>query len=162
MSRRTARQHAFQLIFQLPFHDNINLNGTYDNYIKNLETIKNDDEDYLDIFDSMAKKDEDFYKSFISMSDKDKNFIYNEFKGVSENLEQIDSNITKNLKNWTIDRIEKELLAIIRIAIYEMIYDETINTAISINEAVELAKTYSDEPGRKFVHGLLSSVAKEL
>ncbi len=162
MSRRTARQHAFQLIFQLPFHNEINLNGTYDNYFKNLETIKKDDEDYLDVFDSMSKKDEDFYKDFIAMNDRDKNFIYTEFKGVSENLEQIDAYIIRNLKNWTIDRIEKELLAIIRIAIYEMIFDETIDVAISINEAVELSKIYSDEQGRKFVHGLLSSVSKEL
>ncbi len=134
MSRKTARKYAFELVFQLPFHDDLDLNGAYDN--KFLE--------------------------FTDMSDSDKNFIYQEFKGVAGNLEEIDGYIEKNLKSWKIDRIEKELLAITRLAIYEMIYDDEIGVAVSINEAVELSKQYSDEKGRKFVHGVLSSVAKEL
>ncbi len=134
MSRKSARKYAFELVFQLPFHADLNLNNAYDN----------------------------LYEKFSDMSDEDKNFIYVEFKGVSENLETIDKYIENNLKSWKIDRIERELLAIARVAIYEMIFDDTIDTVISINEAIELAKLYSDEKGRKFVHGLLSSVSKEL
>lgn len=134
MSRRSARKYAFKLVFQIPFHTDLDLNRAYDN-----------------LFDE-----------FRTMSDADKNFIYTEFKGVSENTEQIDSYITNNLKNWKIERIEKELLAIIRIAVYEMIFDEEIDEVISINEALDLANEYSDEKGRKFVHGLLSSVSKQL
>ncbi len=134
MSRKTARKYAFELVFQLPFHDDLDLNSAYDNK----------------------------FVEFTDMSDADKNFIYQEFKGVAGNLTEIDGLIEKNLKNWKIDRIEKELLAITRLAIYEMLYDEEIGVAVSINEAVELTKQYSDEKGRKFVHGVLSSVAKEL
>lgn len=134
MSRKTARKYAFELVFQLPFHSELDLNGAYDNK----------------------------FSEFSSMSDADKNFIYQEFKGVAENVEKIDSYITKNLKNWTLDRLEKEVLAITRLAIYEMIFDDGIEVPVSINEAVELCKEYSDEKGRKFVHGVLSSVAKDL
>ncbi len=134
MSRKTARKFAFELVFQLPFHENLNLNQAFDHMSGN----------------------------FTDMSDNDKNFIYTEFKGVSENLELIDKHISENLKKWKIERIERELLAISRIAIYEMIFDDTIQDAIAINEALELAKQYSDETGRKFVHGLLSSVSSNL
>lgn len=134
MSRKIARDYAFQLVFQLPFHDGLDLNSAYD-------------------YSS---------KTFPDLSDEDKNFIYQEFKGVSGNLETIDGYIEKNLKNWKIDRLEKEVLAICRIAIYEMLFDDEIATAVSINEALELSKLYTDEKGRKFVHGILSSVAKEL
>lgn len=134
MSRKTARKHSFELVFQLPFHDELDLNSAYD------------------------KKSNEFY----NMSNDDKNFIYQEFKGVAENLEEIDSYIIKNLKNWTIDRIEKEVLAITRLAIYEIIFDDDIPIKISINEAVELCKQYTDDKGRKFANGILSSVAKEL
>lgn len=134
MSRKIARKHAFELTFQLPFHEGLDLNGAYD---------------------KMSGE-------FDNLSNEDKNFIYQEFKGVSENLIEIDELIIKNLKNWAIDRLEKEVLAITRLAIYEMIFDEEIPISISINEAVELSKTYTDEKGRKFVNGILSSVAKEL
>ncbi len=134
MSRKTARKHAFELVFQLPFHDDLNLNGAYDFHFEN----------------------------FKDMSDSDKNFIYTEFKGVCENTELIDGYISRNLKKWTIDRIGRELLAIARIAIYEILFDESIPIEDSVNEAIELAKEYSDESGRKFMHGILSSASKEI
>ncbi len=134
MSRKTARKHAFNLVFQLPFHEGLELGQAYEN-------LKGD---------------------FSNLSDDDKEFIYNEFKGTAENLNIIDSYITKNLKKWTIDRIEKELLAIIRLATYEIIFDETIPTVVSINEAIELSKVYSDEKGRKFVNAILGNIVKDL
>lgn len=134
MSRKTARKYAFELVFQIPFHEDLNLNSAYNN----------------------------LYTQFKDMSDNDKNFIYTEFKGVAENLELIDGYIERNLVKWKIDRIEKELLAIIRISTYEMLFDEEMDKAISINEAVELAKKYSDEKGKKFINGLLRSISKEI
>lgn len=134
MSRKNARKEAFQLVFQLPFHEGLDLNQAYEYQLK----------------------------EFSDMSDSDKTFIYQEFKGVSENTDLIDSYIEKNLKKWKISRLEKEILAISRIAIYEMLFDDETPVAVSINEALELAKLYSDEQGRKFIHGLLSSVSREL
>lgn len=134
MSRKTARKYAFELVFQIPFHQDLNLDKAYNNS----------------------------YEKFKDLSDSDKNFIYTEFKGVSQNTDLIDGYIKRNLKKWKIDRIEKELLAIIRIATYEMIFDDETPISISINEAVELSKEYSDEKGRKFSNGLLSSIAKEI
>ena len=67
-------------------------------------------------------------------------------------------NILKNLKNWTIDRIFKIDLAILRLAIYEILYMEDIPVKVSVNEAVELAKEYGNNDSKSFVNGLLAKV----
>ena len=80
--------------------------------------------------------------------------------GVYNNLEDIDSVIESKLKKgWTIKRISKTSLAILRLAVYEMKYNDNVPESVAINEAVELAKKYTvDESG--FINGVLGSVAK--
>ena len=83
--------------------------------------------------------------------------------GVERELPQIDSYIEKNIrKGWTKERISKVALAVLRVAIYELLYEEDIPQSVSINEAVELAKTYGDKDTPGFVNGVLASVSKEL
>ena len=82
-------------------------------------------------------------------------------KGVNENKEKINCLIKKNLKeDWNIDRISKINLAILKLAIYEMIYKK-LAYKIVINEAVELAKKYGEEQSGPFVNGILASIVKE-
>lgn len=76
------------------------------------------------------------------------------------NLLAIDEIIEKNSKGWKISRLPKVTLAVLRVAITEMLYMDDIPDSISINEAVELAKIYNDEKNGKFVNGILSSVFK--
>ncbi len=79
-------------------------------------------------------------------------------KGVKENLAEIDSIILSKLKNWSIERIAKIDLAILRLAIYEIIYVEDIPEKVSANEAVELAKTYGNNDSKSFVNGVIAKV----
>ena len=84
-------------------------------------------------------------------------------KGVSEHRDEIDEKISANLKQgWKISRISKVSLSILRLALYEMMYDDSIPVSVSINEAVELTKKYSVEDEAAFVNGVLGSVAKTL
>lgn len=83
------------------------------------------------------------------------------FFGVFENLEKIDNIISKNAVGWSINRITKTALAILRLAIFEIEFYDDIPISVSINEAVELAKKYATKEDSSFINGILSTVAKE-
>ena len=84
-------------------------------------------------------------------------------KGVREHQDEIDEKISENLKEgWKITRISKISLALLRLAIYEMMFDDSIPVSVSINEAVELSKKYTTEDDAAFVNGVLGAVAKSL
>lgn len=78
-----------------------------------------------------------------------------------ENKEKIDGFIDKYAKGWKLDRIAKVDLSILRVAITEILFREDIPFKVSINEAVELSKRYSDEESSSFINGLLGSVLDE-
>ncbi|NGP43608.1 transcription antitermination factor NusB [Bacillaceae bacterium SIJ1] len=81
--------------------------------------------------------------------------------GVLENRAELDEIISARLHQWTLERMAKMDRSLLRLALYEMLYIEDVPTTVTINEAVELAKTYGDDESSKFVNGLLSNVAKE-
>lgn len=87
-------------------------------------------------------------------------YITNVFFGVFENIEKIDEIISTNAVGWSINRITKTALAILRLAIYEIRYFDEIPVSVSINEAVELAKKYATKEDASFINGILSTVAK--
>ena len=78
------------------------------------------------------------------------------------NKEQIDELINKYAKNWSVNRMAKVDLSILRLAICELIFIEEIPNKVSINEAIELAKLYCDDKSPKFINGILGSVSNEL
>lgn len=82
-------------------------------------------------------------------------------EGIKLNQEEINSLITNNLKdNWSLNRISKINLSLIKIAIYEMVYKK-LPYKVAINEVVELAKKYADDSAPVFINGILASVVKE-
>ena len=89
-------------------------------------------------------------------------YINTVFKGVYERLPELDSLISESSVGWSITRISKTALCIMRLAIFEMKYIEEIPVSVSINEAVELCKKYATENDASFVNGILSTVAKAL
>jgi len=89
-------------------------------------------------------------------------YINRAFKGVYDNVEELDSIIAENAVGWKINRISKTALAVLRLAIFEIKYMDDIPVSVSINEAVELAKKYATGEDASFVNGILSSVAKKL
>ena len=88
-------------------------------------------------------------------------YIRSVFFGVYENLEELDGIISGNSVGWSIKRISKTALAVLRLAIYEIKYMEDIPVSVTINEAVELCKKYATKEDASFVNGILASVVKE-
>lgn len=82
--------------------------------------------------------------------------------GIDAKKEEIDAQIEKHLKNWTLARISKVSLAVLRVAIYELLFVEDMETNVSISEAVKIAQEYSTKEDVSFVNGVLSGVAKSL
>ena len=80
---------------------------------------------------------------------------------VTENIEAIDAAIEKNSVKWKMNRISKVALAVMRLAICEILFYDDIPVGVSINEAVELCKKYASKDDYSFVNGILSSIAKE-
>ena len=104
---------------------------------------------------------ETFIESNDITDDKQKKYIINSFNGIEENKNEIIELIEKNLKqNWSISRISKIDISILKLAIYEMLYTD-VPYKVAINEVVELAKKYSDESASVFINGILASVVKE-
>lgn len=129
MTRHELRERIFQTIFQLPF---------YDEEIPEIEVS--------DVADSEE------------ISDKDKAYIETKVAGIRDNLEEIDKAIEQNSNGWKVKRIGKSELAILRLAVYEIRFDADVPDKVAINEAVELAKSYSDEKAARFINGVLSGV----
>ena len=100
--------------------------------------------------------------SSLPIDAEDAAYVSSVTQGVGENAAQIDELITRHATGWSIDRIGRVDLAIMRVAIYEMLYREDIPTGASINEAVELAKTYGGEKSYAFINGILGTLAREL
>jgi N utilization substance protein B len=78
-----------------------------------------------------------------------------------EHRDDIEKHIETHLKGWKIERISKLDLAILRLAVTEMLYDDSIPAKVSINEAVNLAKKFVDEKSGKFINGVLSHFVNE-
>ncbi|TDT61943.1 transcription antitermination factor NusB [Fonticella tunisiensis] len=134
MSRKSARETAMKLVYQM----DLNETGAE-------ETLKN-------FYDHGG---EDLW-------DDEREYIENCVKGVYENLNKIDNYIEKYSKNWKINRIAKVDLAIMRLAIYEMLYRDDVPDVVAVDEAVELSKEYGGENSYSFINGVLGNVIKEI
>ena len=91
---------------------------------------------------------------------KPDDYIKRTFFGVYDNLDKLDGIISDNAIGWNINRLSKTVLAVLRLSIFEILYCDDIDAAVSINEAVELLKKYATQQDAKYVNGILSSVEK--
>lgn len=132
MSRKTAREVAMKLTYEKMF-------GCDDTYHDVLEKSGIDE--------NPTKADIAFVEDIVA--------------GVQANIEQIDSKIQNASLEWSIDRMPRVDLSILRISAYEILYRKDIPVAVSINEAVDLAKLFSDERAPKFINGLLGKLARQ-
>lgn len=89
-------------------------------------------------------------------------YVKTVFPGVYEHIEEIDALISENSVGWSIKRISKTALCVLRLAIFEIRYFDEIPVSVSINEAVELCKKYATKDDASFVNGILSTVVKKL
>ena len=140
MNRRKSRELSMKLIYQMSVNKE-----DYKDVIENLkESIECD-----------LKSDED-----IDLKDIDMGFIIRILKGVEENKEIIDKEIEKYLVNWKLSRLSKIDLTILRICTYEIMFEEDIPNNVSVNEAIELAKKYSEEKSASFINGVIDKIIK--
>ena len=134
MNRKRSREIAMELLFGMTLSKN-----TIE------ETIENFKEDYE-----------------MNLNTVDLEYIIKVLEKVEENKEIIDKKIDEALTNWKIDRVSKVNLSILRLSIAEMMYLEDVPGKVSINEAIELTKKYSDEKSVSFINGVLDKILKKL
>ena len=92
----------------------------------------------------------------------DNEFVRNIVYGVITHIESLDELANKHMKDWSINRIDKTGAAILRIGLYEMLYEDETPNVVAINEAIELAKKYSDDNVRKIINAVLDKVNNDL
>ena len=131
MIRTELREHIFKLLFQEEFNQEEDMQEHLKYYFMTLENA----------------------------ADKDKDYIQEKYEAVAGHIAEIDELINQYAKGWKTTRMNKVDLAILRLAVYEMKWDEDVPTGVAINEAVNLAKKYSSEDGASFVNGVLAKLA---
>ncbi len=128
MNRKLTREEVMKLLYEMDMNEDFTIERA-DRFLSSIENLKIDTK---------------YYKN------TSKNFI--------ENLVEIDNLINEYSSDWKINRIAKIDIAIMRLAITEMLYDEGIPVSVSINEAIELCKKYSSEDSHKFINGILGNI----
>ena len=118
------------------------------------------------LFETEFNCDEDIKAIYELSSDNreipDDDYIKRAYFGVYENKEQIDELIGRNARGWKVSRLSRLSRSIMRLAVFEMLFEESIPKSVSINEAVELTKKFDDPKAKAFVNGVLNSVKNEL
>ena len=110
----------------------------------------------LETFNSFMENED------ISKDDLDLAYIKSGLLGIEENKEKLDSLIESQLVKWKLNRISKVNLSILRISTYEILFAEDVPGKVSINEAIELCKKYSDNKSVSFINGVLDKVYKNI
>ena len=135
MNRSLLRENIFNILFIAEFHKK--------------EEFEDQIEMYIERSDSVFTESEIRY-----ITDKSLN-IFNK-------INEIDNEISTNLTDWTIDRLGKCELGILRLAVYEMLYDDDVPVGVAMNEAIELAKKYgANDSTSKFVNAILSKIKED-
>jgi N utilization substance protein B len=94
------------------------------------------------------------------LPDEDALFSDRLYEGVHAHLQEIDAEIEAHAKDWSLSRIAKVDLSILRVAVYELLYERAIPVGATVNEAVELAKEFGGEKSPGFINGVLGAIAK--
>lgn len=102
------------------------------------------------------------YLSNFTFDKSEEKYILDAITNIKNNLEDIDKYIKDNIEGWDIGRLAKVDLAVLRIAIYEILYRQDIPVQVSINEAIEIVKKYSLEDSFKFINGVLGGFVRSL
>ena len=132
MKRTELREHIFKMIFGLEFNEETEMPEQMRLYFDQLEDAREEDLEYIQ---TKAEK-------------------------IAGKTEEIDALINSHTKGWKTSRMNKVDLTILRLAVYEMKWDEDVPVGVAIDEAVELAKKYSGSDGPLFVNGVLAKLTE--
>ena len=148
MNRKTEREFTFKLLFMSDFYEKKELGDELLLYFDAPFPFeeKEDGETASENITSLKE----------SVNEDDRRRIVARYVDIIDKLDDIDKRISEVSKGWTIDRIGKVELAILRLAVYEIVYDDNIPTSVAINEAVELSKKFGPQDSYAFVNGILA------
>lgn len=130
MSRREIREQIFKLLFRAEFYKQ----------------------------EELSEQLQLFFEELDNREDKDAIYIQDKFEQILAHLTEIDGMINKVAQGWKTSRMGKVDLTLIRLAVYEMKYEEELPIGVAINEAVELAKSYGSDDSASFVNGILAKL----
>lgn len=131
MGRSELREHIFKMIFGMEFSDSRQMEEQLELYLDQLDEV----------------------------SEKDRTYMIEKAKAIAGKVEEIDQLINENVTGWKTGRMNKVDLSILRLAVYEMKWDEDVPVKVAINEAVELGKKFSGDDGPAFINGVLGRLA---
>ena len=131
MKRRELREHIFEILFRVEFME------------------AHDMEEQMELF----------FEELAEARPEDVDYIKNKYLAVHEKMPMIDILIDEKSTGWKTNRMGKVELTILRLAVYEMLFDEDVPVTVAINEAVEISKKYGGDDTPAFVNGILAKVA---
>ena len=131
MKRRELREHIFEILFRVEFMS------------------ESDMEEQLELF----------FEDLAEARPADVDYIKNKYLAVREKMPMIDILIDEKSTGWKTSRMGKVELTILRLAVYEMLFDEDVPVTVAINEAVEISKKFGGDDTPAFVNGILAKVA---
>lgn len=134
MTRREIREKIFCLLFRVEFHE---------------------EKDW-------GLQEELFFRELPEVKERELKYIGDKYEAVIEKLPEIDGALNETAERWKTSRMNKVDLTILRLALYEMKYDDDIPVGVAVNEAVELAKQYGTDDSASFVNGILARLAGEI
>jgi len=130
MSRREIREQIFKLLFRAEFYEGEEL-----------------EEQCRLFFEELGQEDA-----------KDTEYIQSKYEDVLSHITEIDAMVNEVAQGWKTSRMGKVDLTLIRLAVYEMTFEEDVPQGVAINEAVELAKSYGTDDSSSFVNGILAKL----
>ncbi|MDO4468669.1 MAG: transcription antitermination factor NusB [Bacillota bacterium] len=133
MGRREMREHIFKLLFLGEFNETAEMPEQIQLYFEGLSDLQPTEQAYME----------------------------NKYTLVKEHLEEIDELLNEKSAGWKTKRMSKVDLNILRLAVYEMKYDEDVPVKVAINEAVEISKSFGGDDSASFVNGILGKIARE-
>lgn len=131
MSRRELREQIFKLLFRVEFNK----------------------------MEDMPEQEQLFFEDEDAAKQEDAVYVSEKFRKIFGKLPEIDSRLNEKAEGWNTTRMSKVDLTILRLAVYEICYDEDVPTGVAINEAVELAKKFGQDASSGFVNGILAKFA---
>lgn len=131
MSRRELREQIFKLLFRVEFNS----------------------------LEDMPEQERLFFEDEEAARDEDAGYISDKYHKIQQKLPEIDRQLNERTEGWDTTRMSKVDLTILRLAVYEINYDDSVPTGVAINEAVELAKKFGQDASSGFVNGILAKFA---
>ena len=131
MSRRELREQIFKLLFRVEFNS----------------------------MEEMPEQEQLFFEEEDTAKEEDAAYVSEKYNKITEKLTKIDALLNEKAEGWDTTRMSKVDLTILRLAVYEIMYDESVPTGVEINEAVELAKKFGQDASSGFVNGILAKFA---